>query len=100
MTAATQVRFIFEKSLLAVFMTAPWKPTEKCSVLQKILNLFLLTVMSMCRLSTAQMLSDCTNPVGKSLLLITQEQVGNRFSDVNGVILDRHQYRREHNLAP
>lgn len=39
-------------------------------------------------------------PSGKILLLIIQEQVGNCSGDVNGVILDRHQYRREHNLAP
>lgn len=81
-------------------MTATWKPTEKHSVLQRILNLFMLTVTNMYRLSIAGMLSDFTNPVGKILLLITQEQVGNCSSDVNGVILDRHQYRREHNLAP
>lgn len=82
------------------FMTANWKPTEKCSALQRILNLFMLTVMNTYRLSIAQMLSDFTNPVGKFLLLITREQVGNCSSDVNGVLLDRHQYRREHNLAP
>lgn len=82
------------------FMTATWKPTEKCSVLQRILNLFMLTVTNMYRISIAWMLSDFTNPVGKILLLITQEQVGNCSSDVNGVILDRHQHRREHNLAP
>lgn len=60
----------------------------------------MLTVTNMYRLSITWMLSDFTNPVGKILLLITQEQVGNCCSDVNGVILDRHQYRREHNLAP
>ena len=81
-------------------MTGTWKPTEKCSVLQRILNLFMLTVMNMYRLSIARTLSDFTNAVGKILLLITQEQVGNCSSDVNRVILDRHQYRREHNLAP
>lgn len=81
-------------------MTATWNPTEECSVLQRILNLLVLTVMNMYRLSIAWMLSDFTNSVGKILLLITQEQVGNCSSDVNGVILDSHQYRREHNLMP
>lgn len=56
--------------------------------------------MNMNRLSLPLVLSDFTNLVGKILLLITQEQVGNCCGDVNGVILDRHQYRRKHNLAP
>lgn len=73
---------------------------RKSSVLQKILNLFMLTVINMNTLSLPLMLSDFTNLMGKILLLITQEQVGNCCSDVNGVILDRHQYRRKHNLAP
>lgn len=103
MTLATHVRFIFEKLLLATFMTL-WLQTgahrKMFSSAVDPKSLFMLTVTNMYRLSIAQMLSDFTNPVGKILLLITQEQAGNCSSDVNGVLLDRHQYRREHNLAP
>jgi len=102
-TFATAVRFIFQKTLLETFMILCLQrgsPQKKCSVLQKILSLFMQMVTNMYRLSIARMLSDFTNLVGKILLLITQEQVGNCSSDVNGVVLDRHQYRREHNPAP
>lgn len=72
----------------------------RCSVLQRILTLFMLKVMNLYRLSTAWILSDYTNPMGKALLLIMQEQVGNCSSYMNVAILDRHQCRIEYSLAP